>query len=126
MVGDSGRRPWTTADEDREGKRDLLKPHTGLERESESEKVTIQQRQTPLNTYRVPLRRPLEGKKSPPSLVALSPANLVGRPGRVSNSYAGQLIVMARWSACGAAPVGEQSAGKVKAFLTGEACLRRE
>lgn len=66
------------------------------------ENVTIQQRQTPLRTYRVPLRWPLSQRekelervgKTWSSLVALSPANWVGRLWRVSNSEAGQLIVM--------------------------------
>lgn len=57
----------------------------GMERVCERWNVIIQQRQTPLNTYRVLLWRPLSQrekdleKKTWSSVVALSPANWVGR-----------------------------------------------
>jgi len=94
--------------------------------------ATIQQRQTPLSTYRVHLRWPLSRrekdlrKRMSFSPVALSPANWVGGLWRVSNLEAGQPIVMHLVERVQCCPVGDQSAGKVKAFLTGEACLRRE
>lgn len=58
------RRPWTAADEDRESNR-AFSSHTlgyGV-RVCERGNVVIQQRQTPLNTSRVPLQWPLSQRE---------------------------------------------------------------